>query len=79
MATYPLPISLVVLRQGVQLVGMKQGDLEGCRRVIEEVVERKAEANLVGGVRRVRVDKPKLRTGGVGGCPTTGFMILKGV
>ena len=46
----------------MQLVGMKQGDLEGCRGIIEEVVEGKAQILPVGGVRRVRVGMWKLRT-----------------
>ena len=33
--------------QGVHLVGMKQGDLEGCREIIEEVQDRKAQVLLV--------------------------------
>ena len=48
--------------QGVQLVGMKQGDLEGCRGMIEEVEDGKAQVLLVGGERRVQVNKQKLRT-----------------
>ena len=42
--------------QGVQLVGMIQGDLEGCRGRIEEVVDGKAQVLMVGGGKRVRVD-----------------------
>ena len=34
--------------QGMQLVGMKQGDLEGCGGRFEEVVEGKAQILLVG-------------------------------
>ena len=45
--------------EGAQLVGMKQGDLKGCRGVIPEVVEGKAQVVLVWGVRRVRVDDQK--------------------
>ena len=37
--------------QGVQLVGMKQGDLEGCSGIIEEVEDGKAQVVLVGGER----------------------------
>ena len=48
--------------QGVQLVGMKQGDLEGCRGIIEEVEDGKAQVLPVGGERRVRVNEQKLRT-----------------
>ena len=48
--------------QGVQLVGMKHGDLEGCRGIIEDVEDGKAQVLLVGGERRVRVNKQKLRT-----------------
>ena len=44
---------------GVQLVGMKQGDLEGCRGIIEEVEDGKAQVLLVGGERRVWVNKRK--------------------
>ena len=47
--------------QGVQLVGMKHGDLEGCRGIIE-VEDGKAQVLLVGGERRVRVNKQQLRT-----------------
>ena len=47
---------------GVQLVGMKHGDLEGCRGIIEEVEDGEAQVLLVGGERRVRVSKHKLRT-----------------
>ena len=43
--------------QGVQLVGMKHGDLGGCRGIIEEVKDGKAQVLLVGGERRVRVNK----------------------
>ena len=46
---------------GVQLVGMKRGDLEGCRGIIGEVEDGKAQVLLVGGERRVRVNKQKLR------------------
>ena len=48
--------------QGVQLVGMKHGDLEGCRGIIEEVEDGKAQVLQVGGERRVRVNKQKLRS-----------------
>ena len=48
--------------QGVQLVGIKQGDLEGCKELTEEIVEGKAEILLLGGVRRVWVGIGKLRT-----------------
>ena len=48
--------------QGVQLVGMKQGVLQGCMGIIEEAVEGKAQILLVGGVRRVQMDTRKLRT-----------------
>ena len=41
---------------------MKQGDLEGCEGIIEEVEDGKAQVLLVGGERRVRVNKQKLRT-----------------
>ena len=46
---------------GVQLVGMNQGDLEGYRGMIEDVEDSKAQVLLVGGERRVRVNKWKLR------------------
>ena len=48
--------------QGVQLVGMNHGDLVGCRGIIEEVEDGKAQVLLVGGERRVWVNKQKLRT-----------------
>ena len=41
---------------------MKHGDLEGCRGIIEEVKDGKAQVLLVGGERRVWVNKQKLRT-----------------
>ena len=41
---------------------MKHGVLEGCRGIIEEVEDGKAQVLLVGGERRVRVNKQKLRT-----------------
>ena len=37
-------------------------DLEGCRGIIEEVVEGKAQILMVGGARRVQVDIRKPRT-----------------
>ena len=48
--------------QGVPLLGVKHGDLEGCRGIIEEVNDGKAQVLLVGGERCVRVNKQKLRT-----------------
>ena len=47
--------------QEVQLVRTKQADLKGCRGIIEEIVEGKAQILLVERVRRVRVDIRKLR------------------
>ena len=49
----------LVVGQGVELVGMKQTDLKGCRGTIEAIREGKAKVILVGGVRRVRVDSRK--------------------
>ena len=46
----------------LEVGGMKHGDLEGCRGIIEEVEDGKALLLLVGGERRVRVNKQKLRT-----------------
>ena len=48
--------------QGVPLVGMKHGDLEGCRGIIEEVEDGKAQVLLAGGERRVQMNKQKLRS-----------------
>ena len=47
---------------GKQLVEMKQGDLEGCRGITEEVVDGKAQVLRVGGEWRVQVNNWKLRT-----------------
>ena len=52
--------SEVVVGQGVELVRMKQTDLEGCRGTMEAIGEGKPQVILVGGVRRVRVDSRKL-------------------
>ena len=44
------------------MVGIKHGDLEGCRGIFEEVEDGKAQVLLVGGERRVMVNKKKRRT-----------------
>ena len=46
----------------MQLIKMKQADLEGCRERIEEVVDGKGRVLLVGGRDKVRMDNRKPRT-----------------
>ena len=67
--------------QGMQLVGMKQGDLEGCSGVIEEGVEGKAYVVLVGGVRRVggQLEAENRGRGGAGGSPEVGMHAQLGI
>ena len=45
---------------GVRLVGMRQPELEGHKGVLEEIYTDKVQVLLVGGMRRVQVDKKKV-------------------
>ena len=48
------------LWNGVRLVGMRQPELEGHKGVLEEIYKDKVQVLLVGGMRRVKVDKKKV-------------------
>ena len=48
------------LWNGVMLVGMRQPELEGHKGVLEEICKDKVQVLVVGGMRRVEVDKKKV-------------------